>query len=201
MIEQANPDDLPGVRHAAREAQILGTRGRISTRMGVKEDQKAGIAEQALLENLSRLDRSAIESAAKQLVVGHQTVSAVEKECPHHLLARPGVAQPKVSGNGCRLTQRLSIRQIGASQAPPQLDGRNQTADLGITETVTAKSTGAAEEQAPETSASLEQPTSRLQGRRAARPGPQDHRHQLGIGQGGRAMTKQSLSRAFIRRL
>ncbi len=61
--------------------------------MGVKEHEASGATQEALLENLARLDRGAMKSASEDLPVAKEAVAYVQEECPHHFLVALLVAQ------------------------------------------------------------------------------------------------------------
>jgi hypothetical protein len=54
--------------------------------MGVEEHDAAGAAEQALLEDLARLDRGTLPGAAKDLLVAEEAVTDIQEERAHALL-------------------------------------------------------------------------------------------------------------------
>ena len=61
--------------------------------MGVEEEDAGRAAQQALLEDLPRLDRRAVESAAVDLALAEEAAAAVEEERAHDLLVAHAVAQ------------------------------------------------------------------------------------------------------------
>ena len=107
MIDQAHAHHVRRLVHAPGEQQVLGAGERVAARVGMEEHHAGGAAQQALLEDLARLDGGAVQGAAEDLRVAEQAVPDVEEERSHHLLVALVVAQGQVAHHLRRARERL----------------------------------------------------------------------------------------------
>ena len=123
VIEEPDPDDLRGVSHPLSEVPILWTWRRVSCGMCVKEDEPRSLPKQADPQNHPRFDRGSRLGPAKDLGFVNQSVSGVEVEGSHDLLARTFVPPPQVLGQHPRIPQWRAIRDPRTSLSDRDLGG------------------------------------------------------------------------------
>src|ERR1700726_4685023 len=129
VVRELDADQLAGLRHASREQQVLGARGGIAARVGVEDHDAGGAAQEALLEDLARLDGGAVEGAAEHLRVAEDAMVDVQEERSHDLLVALLVAQQQVPSDGPWRIERSLFRDALQGQAagdfvPPSLGAR-----------------------------------------------------------------------------
>jgi hypothetical protein len=110
VVDQLDVDHRGGFGHAAGEADVFGAGGGIAAGVGVEQDEAGGAAQQALLEDLARLDRGAVDGAAEDLLVGEEVATDVEEEGSHYLLVALLVAQAEVA---CDLDGAVEAMTVG----------------------------------------------------------------------------------------
>jgi hypothetical protein len=80
MVDQVDADQRRRIGHPPRELQIGVARRRIAARVGMEDHDAGGAAQQALLEDLARLDLGAMEGAAEDLRVAENAMANVQEE-------------------------------------------------------------------------------------------------------------------------
>jgi hypothetical protein len=103
---------------------------RVAAWVGMEEHDAAGATQQALLEDLARLDRGAVEGAAEDLLLPEEAVADIEEERPHHLVALL-VAQRQEPSDLLGPAERSPVRDALAGQAAGDLTSREQRRRLG----------------------------------------------------------------------
>src|SRR5215831_20944110 len=78
VVDEGDADDLGGGLHAAGEGHVLGRGRGVAARVGVEEHHAGGAAEEALLQDLARLDGGAVEGAAVELAVAEEAVPRIQ---------------------------------------------------------------------------------------------------------------------------
>ena len=63
VIEDADTKNLPGVNKLARDAQVLGGRGRVAGRMVMREDDGSGTVEDGGAEDFAGVNGGDVEQA------------------------------------------------------------------------------------------------------------------------------------------
>ena len=100
------------------------------------EDHDAGgAAQQALLEDLGRLDLGAMEGAAEDLRIAEDAMADVQEERPHDLLVALLVAQQQVPSDGPWGGERSLFRDALQGQAAGDLAGCQQRRGLRVAQT------------------------------------------------------------------
>jgi hypothetical protein len=128
VVEQLDADHRRRCGHAQGELHVFVAWRRIAARVGVKEHRAAGAAQQALLEDLARLDRGAVQGAAKDLLLAEEPVAGVEEERPHHLLVALLESQHQEAGHVLEPVERIPARDAVAGQPAGDLASREQRA-------------------------------------------------------------------------
>ena len=136
MVDELDSDHCRRLGHAAREQPILGAGRWIAGWMGLEEDETGGAAEEALLEDLARLDRGPVEGTAIDLLMTEEAVGGIQKQCAHQFLVTLLVAQGQETRYLIGSTEGLSVRHAPASKAAGDLAGGQESWYLGVAEAV-----------------------------------------------------------------
>src|SRR6202040_646471 len=120
------------IGHPLRELEVSVARRRIAARVGMEDHDAGGAAQQALLEDLARLDFGAMEGTAEHLRVAEDAMADVQEESSHDFLVALLVAQQQVPSNGTGWVEESLFRDALEGQAAGDLAGRQQRRGLGV---------------------------------------------------------------------
>ena len=164
------------------------------------EDDGGRVVLQRALHDLARIDRRAVDRAAKQLLVADQPMPRVEEQAAKHLVRQ--VEQPRLEEAG-----RIERCREGAARiqrAPRDSGGRararpaSRATRAGPSPCARASSAGAAAEQRREAAPCARAGRARAPRRSAPRSaGAEQHGEQLAVGQGAGARLEQPFARPF----